>query len=404
VSRLGPLREREFRLLFLGRAVSFLGNAVAPVALAFAVLDLTGSRSDLGLLLAARSIPQVVFILIGGAIADRLPRHHVIVASNVVSAASQGLIALLLLTHHAELWHLVVLAVVNGTSTAFFFPASAGVVPQTVPPELLQQANAVLRLALNTSWIVGAAIGGIAVAAVGAGWAIAFDGATFLLSALFIAAMSVRPADREEGTTMLAELRDGWREFKARTWLWVIVLQFSFVNAAESGGLNVLGPAVAKAELGGAAAWGAILAAESAGLIVGGLLVLRFKPQRTLLVATFGILLMPIVLIALAAPAPVPVIMAAAFVAGLGIETFGVLWDTTMQQQIPQEKLSRLYAYDMLGSIMFVPVGLAVAGPLADAIGVEETLWGAFACIVAVTLAVLAVPDVRNLTRKEVQA
>jgi MFS family permease len=401
VSRLGPLREREFRLLFLGRVVSFLGNAVAPVALAFAVLDLTGSKSDLGLLLTARSIPQVVFILIGGAIADRLPRHHVIVASNVVSGASQALIALLLLTHHAQLWHVVALAAVNGTSTAFFFPASAGVVPQTVPPELLQQANAVLRLALNASWIVGAAIGGIAVAAVGAGWAIAFDGGTFLLSALLISAMSVRPAAREEKTTMLAELRDGWREFKARTWLWVIVLQFSFVNAAESGSLNVLGPAVAKEKLGGAAAWGAILAAESAGLIVGGLLILRFRPRRMLLVATFGILVMPIVLVALTGPAPVPAIMAAAFVAGLGVETFGVLWDTTMQQQIPQEKLSRLYAYDMLGSIMFVPIGLAVVGPLADAIGVEQTLWGAFACIVAVSLAALAVPDVRNLTRKE---
>lgn len=397
------MREREFRLLFLGRAVSFFGNAVAPVALAFAVLDLTGSKSDLGLLLAARSIPQVIFILIGGAIADRLPRHHVIVVSNVVSGASQGLIALLLLTHHAQLWHLIVLGVVNGTSTAFFFPASAGVVPQTVPPELLQQANAVLRLALNASWIVGAAIGGIAVAAVGAGWAIALDGATFFASALFIAAMSVRPASREQQTTMLAELRDGWREFKARTWLWVIVIQFSFVNSAESGALNVLGPAVAKEKLGGAAAWGAILAAESAGLIVGGLIVLRFKPRRTLLVATFGILVMPIVLLALAGPLPVPAIMATAFVAGLGIETFGVLWDTTMQEQIPQEKLSRLYAYDMLGSIMFVPIGLAVAGPLADLIGVRETLLAAFGCIVAVTLAALAVPDVRNLRRKEPQ-
>jgi MFS family permease len=213
--------------------------------------------------------------------------------------------------------------------------------------------------------------------------------------------MSVHPADRDEQTSMLAELRDGWREFKARTWLWVIVVQFSFVNAAESGAQNVLGPAIARDELGGAAAWGAILAAESAGLIVGGLLVLRFKPRRMLLVATFGILLMPFVLLALAGALPVPLIMATAFVAGLGVETFGVLWDTTMQQQIPQEKLSRLYAYDMLGSIMFVPIGLALAGPLADAIGVDETLWAAFACILAVTLAVFFVPDVRNLTRNE---
>jgi MFS family permease len=393
-------REPQFRLLFLGRTVSFLGNAVAPVALAFAVLDLTGSKSDLGLLLTARSLPQVVFVLVGGALSDRLPRHHVMVGSSVVSGLSQASIALLLLTHHAQLWHLIVLSIVNGASTAFFFPASSGVIPQTVPRELLQQANAVLRLVQNATFIVGAAVGGIAVAAVGPGWAIAFDGVTFLSGAIFIGAMSVQAAQREEVTTFLAELREGWREFRGRTWLWAVVLQFSLVNAASSGGQNVLGPVVAKEKLGGAAAWGAILAAESVGLVVGGVAALRFRPRRMLLVATFGILLLPIVLIALAAPAPVPVIMATAFVAGIGIETFGVLWDTTMQQEIPQAKLSRVYAYDMLGSIMFVPIGLAVAGPLAEAIGVRDTLWAAFACIEVVTLAVLAVPDVRNLTRR----
>ena len=400
MSRLGPLTEPQFRLLFLGRTVSFLGNAVAPVALAFAVLDLTGSKSDLGLLLAARSLPQVIFVLIGGALSDRLPRHHVMVASSVVSGLSQASIAFLLLTHHAQLWHMIVLSVVNGASTAFFFPASSGVIPQTVPRELLHQANAVLRLVQNATFIVGAAVGVIAVAAVGPGWAIAFDGFTFLSGAIFIGAMSVQAAQREEVTTFLAELREGWREFRGRTWLWAIVLQFSFVNAASSGGQNVLGPVVAKEKLGGAAAWGAILAAESVGLVVGGVVALRFRPRRMLLVATFGILLLPIVLIALAAPAPVPVIMATAFVAGIGVETFGVLWDTTMQQEIAQEKLSRVYAYDMLGSIMFVPIGLAVAGPLAEAIGVRETLWAAFACIEVVTLAVLAVPEVRNLTRR----
>jgi MFS family permease len=392
--------HREFRLLFLGRAVSFLGNAVAPVALAFAVLDLTGSKSDLGLLLAARAVPQVLFILVGGALSDRLPRHQVMVASSILSGTSQVSIAVLLLTHHAQLWHLVALSVVNGASTAFFFPASSGVIPQTVPRELLQQANAVLRLALNASTIVGAAMGGIAVAAVGAGWAIGFDGATFLLGAVFIGAMSIRAAEREEVTTLLAELREGWREFRGRTWLWAIVLQFSIVNAAEAGGLNVLGPVVAKNRLGGPSAWGSILAAEAAGLVLGGLFALRFRPARMLLVATFGILFMPIVLIALAVPGPVPVVMAAAFVAGAGLETFGILWDTTMQQEIPQEKLSRLYAYDLLGSIMFVPIGLAVAGPLAGAIGVGHTLWAAGACIVVVTLPVLAVADVRNLTRR----
>jgi predicted MFS family arabinose efflux permease len=295
---------------------------------------------------------------------------------------------------------LIALSVVNGTSTAFFFPASSGVIPQTVPRELLQQANAVLRLALNASSIIGAALGRNRSRGSRPGLGDRVRRGDLLLGAVFIGAMSIQAAEREEVTTLLAELRDGWREFRGRTWLWAVVLQFSVVNAAEVGGQNVLGPVVAKDRLGGPAAWGTILAAEAVGLVLGGLIALRFRPRRMLLVATFGILVMPIVLVALALPAPLLAVIAAAFVAGVGIETFGVLWDTTMQQEIPQAKLSRLYAYDMLGSIMFVPIGLAVAGPLAEAIGVRDTLWAAFACIELVSLAVLAVPEVRNLTRR----
>jgi MFS family permease len=402
LSRLGPLARREFRLLFLGRAVSYLGNAIAPVALAFAVIDeLNASKTDLGFVLAARSVPQVVFLLIGGIWADRLPRHHVMVASSLVSGASQGVIAVLLLTHHAQLWHLLALSAVNGAATAFFFPAVTGIVPQTVEPDLIQQANAVLRLTLNATSIGGAAAGGFLVATIGAGWAIAIDAVTFAFGALFIGAMSISAAERLAKTSFLADLREGWREFTGRTWLWVIVAQFSFVNAAQSGAFNVLGPVVALDELGGPTAWGLILGAEGIGLVAGGLLMLRLRPRRILLWATLAIFLMPITLLFLAAPAPVPAIMAAAFIAGVGVETFGILWDTAMQQQIPQEKLSRVSSYDALGSFVFIPVGLTAAGPVADAIGVKETLWLAAGCIVVVTLAALSVKDVRTLERRD---
>jgi MFS family permease len=324
---------------------------MAPTALAFAVIDLTGSKGDLGFVLAARTAPQVVFLLAGGIWADRLPRNQVMVGSSLASGATQGLVALLLLTDNAQLWHLLVLSALNGSSTAFFFPASAGIVPQIVPPGMTQQANALLRLALNSSHVLGAALGGALVAAASPGWAIAVDAATFGAGAFFIGAIRLPGTLRLELPSFLAELKVGWREFRSRTWLWVIVLQFSVVNAAEGGSLNVLGPVQAKAHLGGAGAWGAILACMAAGLIAGGLVMLRFHPQRLLLVATFGVLLMIPTLTLLAFPAPTVAIAATALATGFGIEIFAVLWDTTMQQQISGEMLSRVYSYDMLGSI-----------------------------------------------------
>jgi MFS family permease len=373
---------------------------MAPIALAFAVLDLTGSRTDLGYILAARSAPQIVFILAGGILADRLKRNQVMVASSVLSGASQGTLAVLLLTHHAHLWHFFAIAAVNGTSSAFFFPASAGIVPQTVSPGFLQQANALLRLALNSSNVIGAAIGGGIVAAAGPGWAIAVDAATFGAGALFVAAMRLPEIAHEETPNVVRELAEGWRAFRSRSWLWAIVLQFSFLNAAFAGVFQVIGPAQAKAHLGGAGVWGAILACLAAGLICGGLTMLRLRPQRMLLLATFSILALAPPLALLGPPAPSPLIALAAFVAGYGLELFAVCWDTTMQQQIPGQMLSRVYAYDMLGSVALIPVGFAVTGPLAVAIGTRATVYGAAALIVAATLPVLLVRDVRELRRR----
>jgi MFS family permease len=395
-----PLREREFRLLFTGRTISLLGGAMAPVALAFAVLDLTGSKTDLGLILTANQLPVVVFLLVGGIWSDRLPRNVVMVGANAVSALSQATLAALLITDHAEVWHLAVLAAVTGAATAFYFPAASGVVPQTVPAGLLQQANALLSLALNATRIGGAALGGLVVAAVGPGTAIAFDAATYAAAALVIARMRVAGAEPEARASFLSDLVDGWREFRSRTWLWVIVLQFAILLAVEMGAFLVLGPVVADEELGGPGAWGAILTAEAVGLVAGGLVGLRFQPRRMLLVATFGILLLPLTTFTLGFPLALPWIVLASFVAGFGIEIFGLLWHTTMQQEIPPAKLSRVYSYDALGSLALVPIGLALAGPVAELIGVRATLWGAAAIGTAVSLAVLLVRDVRTLERR----
>jgi MFS family permease len=403
--RLAPLREREFRLLFLGRLTSLLGSAMAPVALAFAVIDdLGGSASALGLVLAVGWVPQIVFILLGGVLADRLPRHRVMVASDTVSGCAQLAAGLLLLTGSAELWHLIVVQVVRGTATSFFFPAATGLVPQTVSPQRLQEANALLRLTQSGTSIVGAAAGGLLVAALGAGWAIAFDGLTYLAGGLVLSLMRIAGSGRMPGSNTLRELREGWREFSSRTWLWVIVAAAAFGNAATMCGYVVLGPIVADRELGGPAAWGAIVAAGAAGLIVGGVVCLRLRPQRYLLAGTSALLLVALPLLALATLQPTVVVAAAAFASGFGLELFGVFWETALQQHVPLDRLSRVSSYDALGSFVFIPIGQTVAGPLSDALGVAETQLLCAGVVVATTVGALAVADVRCLRRIEKSA
>jgi MFS family permease len=374
---------------------------VAPIALAFAVLDLTGSKTDLGLVLTANWVPQLLLVLFGGVFADRLPRNLVMVGSNLLSGVAQGTIALLILTHHAELWQLIVLQVFRGISMAFFFPASQGLIPETVRPGLLQQANALLGMTKNGANILGAGLGGVLVATAGPGWALAFDGATYVASAAVLAFMRLHRAHRRETPSVLHELGEGWSEFASRTWLWVVVAAAAVGNTVWMGATMVLGPIVAKQYLGGAASWGFIIASQGAGLLVGGLLLLRYRPQRLLLVGmgAFSVAALPIVF--MASLRSTAVIAAGYFVAGVTLEIFSIMWATALQQYIPLDKLSRVSAYDALGSIVFIPLGLSLAGPVADAIGLTEALWLAAALATASTLAALCVRDVRDLRRRD---
>ncbi len=413
-----PLTYQPFRWLLLSRGASHFGNAVAPIALAFAVLDLTGSAAALGLVVACRTIPQVLLVLFGGVVADRFPRTTVIVSSNAVGALTQGVAATLVITGRASIWQLAVIEALNGAATAFSFPAGAGLTPQTVPNSVLQQANALLRLVINGSVIGGAAIGGLLVASVGSGWALAVDAATFGLAAAFVArirlvdettARSVAPhhPDGLESatprTSVIDDLRVGWVAFASRTWLWTVVLAFSMINAAWAGSIGVLGPVVADDSI-GRAAWGFVLSAEAVGMVIGALTALRLRPRRTLLVGMLGIAAMLPFLIVLATRPTTLALIVTALATGLGMETFGIYWDLTVQQHIPQEILSRVYAYDMLGSLMFIPIGQVVAGPVADWIGAEEALLMAAGIIALATLATLAVPSVRSLERTDLES
>lgn len=397
--RFGPLSERGFRLLFCGQLVSLLGSAIAPVALAFAVLQLTGRATDLGIVLAFRTIPQVLFLLVGGVLADRLRRHRVMVVTNVVSAASQGMLAVLLLTGAAALWQLAALAAVNGVAVAFFFPASTGIVPQLVRPDRLQSANALLRLARNASQVGGAAAGGLLVAATSPGWGIAADAASYLLSAIILLSLRLPAGVRMRGSRFLTELRQGWTEFTSRTWLWVIVAQFGVVNAAFAAGFLLLGPVVAEHRFGGAAAWGYILAAQSAGYVLGGLLALRWHPARPLYVATLAVFAMAAPMAALAGGSPIWAVVIAAVVAGLCLEQFGVQWETALQHHVPLDRLSRVSSYDALGSVVFIPVGYALGGVIAGFVGISATIWGSAALVVAATGLALLSRDIRWLPR-----
>jgi MFS family permease len=398
---LGPLAERDFRLLFLGRTISLFGTAFAPIALAFAVIELTGSPSDLGLVLGAYMLAHLVFLLAGGVWADRLPRNLVMVTSDLLSGGAQLIAAGLLLTGSAQTWHLVVLGAIRGGASAFFMPASTGLVPQVVSAGRLQQANALLSLSRNSTRIAGVAIAGILVATIGPGWALALDGVTYAFGALFVAMLKAAPPEPVKNREFMRELAEGWREFRSRHWLCVTIIQFALINAYAIGAFLVLGPFVAEKHLGGAAAWGFILAAEAAGMIAAGLVALRYRPERPLLVATLAVLTMAPLLALLGLAAPLVVILPAAFVAGVGLELYGVFWDTTLQQHIPDEKLSRVSSYDVLGSFALIPVGVALMGPISDAIGVAETLLGAAFVVVVATIAVISVPDVRNLRRLE---
>ncbi|HSC92568.1 MAG TPA: MFS transporter [Gaiellaceae bacterium] len=401
---LGALRERDFRLLWAGQTTSMLGNALVPVALAFAVLDLTGSATDLGLVLAAQTLPLVLFLLAGGVWADRLPRQLVMVASDVIRGSVHVTIALLLVTGKAEVWHLAALMALFGTAEAFFQPAYTGVVPRTVSPERLQQANALLGMSNGAVLMAGPAIAGILVAIVGPWLAFAFDAVTFAVSAGCLLALSLpRTIDRGARTSFLAELREGWDELLSHTWLWTIIAWAGTYLFFVVAPFYVLGPLVAKEELGGATAWAAIASAWAAGSLAGGAVALRWRPARPMLVCCTLVLweVVPVSLLALAAPAWL--IAPAQAVGGVVMGFFMALWATTLQQHVPAEKLSRVSAYDWLGSLGLMPLGFVLAGPTADAIGVSTTLWISVAWVVISTTGILLVRDVRTLRRADLR-
>jgi MFS family permease len=394
----GAWGQRSFRLFFFGQGISAVGDRILTVALAFAVLDLTGSVKDLGLVLAAQSVPLVLFLLMGGVWSDRLPRRAVMLTSDLVRAGAQGATALLLVSGNAHVWQLVVLQAVYGAAEAFFIPAAQALLPETVAAVDLQQANALIAVSANIANVGGPALAGVLVATLGAGWGLAIDAGSFLASAAYLSLMRVQAVIPAARTGTLSELRAGWRAFRSRTWLWVSALEFMGANALAFSPYLVLGPEIARTSLGGPAAWAAISTASGIGAVLGGTLGLRWNPRYPLraMFVTSLIGTTPL-LVLLGAAAPLPVLLVASVISGMSISFFNLVWFAVVQRRIPGEELSRVSSWDALGSYAITPIGLAAAGPIGIALGISTTLYAAAALGVLGTAAVLAVPSVRNL-------
>ncbi len=398
-SALAPLREPGFRWFFTSRLVNLLGTMMAPVALTFAVLDFSDSPSALGRVLAANSIPLVVFLLLGGVIADRFDRTRVLFVTNIGAGLTQAVIATLVIRGDVQLWQIIALTAVNGALAAASFPAMASVVPSLVPRGLLQQANVLLSMQRASLAIIGPSVSAALVVTVGPGVALAIDSVTWLVAGALLIRVHIpaRPA-RTEHTSVLTDLREGWTVFTGHTWLWVVVLAFGLLNAIHWGAWFTLGPAVAKDTI-GERGWGLVLSAEAVGLLVMTLVLTRVRLRRPLLVGMLGMSVFAAPMLVMGLDPHLPTLVLAAFAAGMGIEVFGLGWNLAMQEHIEERMLSRAYSYDALGSFVAMPIGQLTFGPLGEAFGAQQVMVVSGLVYAAIALATLCSRSVRTLDR-----
>jgi len=407
--RFPVLAIRDFRLLLAERLLAPASVGFSMVGVSFAVLRITNSATDLSYVLAAQIAPALVFALIGGVAADRFRPQRVIVAANLLMALGEGTFGVLVLTGRPPLWAMIGLEALTGTGMALFYPASQALLPRVVPLSLLQEASAISRLAMNTGQMSGAAAAGLLVAAIGPGWALLLCGAGMagtvpMLLSIRAAAIGSGAAERPNMNTassLFRELREGWSEFRSHTWLWVIVAQFCVVLMAWYGAFSVLGPVVAREHLGGPAAWGAITAADALGLIAGGVVSLRVTPRRPMLFVVLTGGAIAVSPLSLAMVLPLPAVCLASFGLGVFIEMMMVQWTVALARNIPPDKLARVSSYDVLGSVMAMPAGALIAGPLGAAIGISSAQYAAAAAIVVASALALIPRDIRTMRSSE---
>ncbi len=393
------LANPRFRKLFVARTISNIGNGVAPIAIAFGVLSIPGATpTSLSIVLAAQAVPLVLVLPIGGVVADRLGRARVIAVTDIILSAFVMTTAVLFLTGHATIALLAILGAISGCLNALWWPAMSALVPDVVEDEHLQPANAFVSVASNGGLIAGNAIGGLLVALVGSGWAIAVDSLSFLVAGALVFSMRDVSKPHKSGESTFTDLAHGWRVFWSYRWVVVIVGSFSFIVMVWRGAEEVMGPVLAREIYGGAAGWAVIMAFQSIGLLVGAIVASRLRVRRPLVVGLLASLMLPLWLITLALELPLGWVAVGSFAFGVSLELFAVWWFTAMQTNIPREALSRVSSYDAMGSLMFGPIGLALAGPLIVGVGAKTAFLIAAAVSAAAALGALLFRSVRQLS------
>jgi predicted MFS family arabinose efflux permease len=393
-------QERQFRLLFLGQALSVVGDRMTQVVLPFAVLSIGGGATEVGLVAAAGFVPFIFLGLIGGVIADRIERKRILIASDLVRLASQATAGVLLVSGHAEVWHLAALAAVFGAADSFFSPAFTGLMPLTIAePHHLQQANALRGMSFSTGSIVGPVLGGLLVATIGEGGALLVDAGTFGVSVGCLALLRPRDVQRGDPEPFASDLRGGWREVRARSWVWSFMLAIVVYHVIVLPSIWVLGPVLMEDELDGATSWAVIVTAFGAGSIVADFLLLKWRPRFALRASGVALVFASCQAVIIGSGLPLAAIAAVEFCAAIGVSAFFTLWETSLQEHIPEASLSRVSSYDYVASAGVMPLGTIAAGPVADAVGIHATLTAMSVIGVAAALACLSVPAVRNLPR-----
>ncbi|MGH2896667.1 MAG: MFS transporter [Solirubrobacteraceae bacterium] len=394
------LRHRDFKFLFLGQSASAVGDQVVIVALALYITQRTGSPTDLGLVLAAQSLPLIALVLFGGVWADRLPRHRIMTVADFARALLHGVLAASIVLGGASVAEMIVIEALFGAARAFFQPAYSGLLPQTIPDALAQEARALSSITENLSILIGPALGAAMVLTVGAGAAFALDAATFLVSAELLRhirprARGKRPAVHD---SVVADLRAGWREVRSRTWVWATIAAFTGAVLCAYAQWYALAPVLSRNIYGSAGVFGLLESVAGGGAVVGALLGIRWRPRRPMVIGLLLTLMWPLQSLAFAAASPLAVVVVLAFGAGLGFTLFEVWWATALVRHITPHALSRVSAYDWMGSLALLPLGFAIAGPLASALGARAVLSVGAACALVMLVLAMAPRGTRRLT------
>lgn len=390
-----------FRYYFGAQTVSSFGSAMSWLAVTFAILRIGGSAADLGVVLAAGTVPSLVLMLFGGVAGDRWERRRILIIADLVMAAVMASLAVLLLTGHAMVWHFFVAELVGGAAGAFSWPAGVGIYPTLVPTEQIQPGKSLLGMGNNTAQILGPPVAGILVAVASPGWALAADAASFLISAALLTRLPRSRGAVQAGLSVWSDVRAGWREFVSRRWVWLMVLSFATYQATVLPAIFVLGPVFARDHLDGATSWAWILSARAVGAILVGLVLLRWRPRRPLVASTAVILLDIPFLAVLAFGLPLPVVVVTAAVSSAGVVAADTVWESTFQARVPQEVMSRVSSYEALGSSCINPLGFALIGAVAAMFGAGPVLVAALVGQVVVRIALIASPSIRSVKRDQ---